>query len=475
MGHAYLTVIFCQGIAALAAIAALRWVATYVNPDVLGRYSLYQSVVSAGALFLISWPNAALLRFGREEWTTHGRLGVTLGGRLALFVGTAGLALGLAWLLDPWLRRFIGTDDSPFDWIAAGLIVVPLAELAVYTSQAVGRTTVYGYSPLITRLGFLIGVASIPALHRPVEWSYLAACFLTATAAAAVFAFATLPHAAWSGLSVRPSVMNTLVRFSWTLPFGGLSAYVVNWIDSWVIREVWGLSSVGVYNWAYQITAVAALAFAPIAVLLTPRLIDARLRNDTVKIKRYADAILPAALLLSGAVSVGMGGVAPLLNRFGSPEYAAAYPVILILLAMLPIQLITYLVTPIANAFESLLPRIVVVSFAIALINIAGDLVLVPRLGMPGAAMATAVAFIVGAMLLIVFIGRMGVGFAAPWRYALPAVVLLPTIVGLLWGHAAAGAATILATAALTAIVGWRCLMPFKGLVGLSHALALSD
>ena len=68
MGRSYLTVIVCQCIAAVATIATLRWLAVYVDPDTFGQYALFQSVVSAAALFFVSWPNAALLRFGREEW-----------------------------------------------------------------------------------------------------------------------------------------------------------------------------------------------------------------------------------------------------------------------------------------------------------------------------------------------------------------------------------------------------------------------
>jgi O-antigen/teichoic acid export membrane protein len=428
IGRSYFTVIACQVAAAVAAVAALRWIAVHVSPEILGRYTLYQSVISAGGLFLISWPNAALLRFGREEWTSQGRLGTTIGARLTLFVVTAAVALMLAWVIDPWLRRFISVSASPFPWVALGLIVMPVGELAVYASQAVGRTSVYGYSPLIIRVGFLSGVLMIPFVGQTVDWTYLAGWFIGASAAAALFVVGTLPSRVWSGLTIDRSTIVTLVRFSWTLPFAGVSAYVVNWIDSWVIREMRGVAVVGVYNWAYQITTVAGLAFAPIAVVLTPRVIDARLRDDPAAIQRYADAILPAAMLLTAAVAIVLVGVRPALQALGAPEYNAAYPVLLILLGMLPIQLITYLVTPITNALESLLPRVVLVSIAIAAINTVGDLLLVPRLGIAGAAIATVSAITTGTLLLVVLIRREGVAFNSTWYYALPLAALAPLV-----------------------------------------------
>ena len=485
MGRAYVTVIVCQAAAAVAAVMALRWVAVHVSPEALGRYVLYQSVVSAGGLFLISWPNAALLRFGREEWSAQGQVGRTLGGRLALFGISVAAALLLVLACDRWLQVFMRQESSPFLWVAAGLIVLPLGELAVYLGQAVGRTSVYGYSPLITRTGFLIGVVAIPMLDGAVDWTYLAGWLVGAAAAAACFTFASLPRSVWSGLAVDATVMSRLVRYSWTLPFAGVSTYVVSWVDSWVIREVRGLGPVGVYSWAYQITAVAGLAFAPLAVVLTPRVIDARLRNDTLTIQRYADAILPAALLLSILVAFALALVRPALSRFASAEYAGAYPVLLILLAMLPVQLITYLVTPIANAFESLLPRVVLASVAIAVINTVGDLLLVPRIGLAGAALATTVAFTIGAMLLIVIIGRVGVAFAPASTYGLPALVLGGPIGVLLWAPevpvaavalaalaALAGAALVLARGWGSSPAVWRS--PFSGLTALADALTLS-
>ncbi|HSL22716.1 MAG TPA: oligosaccharide flippase family protein [Vicinamibacterales bacterium] len=443
MGRSYLIVIACQAVAAAATLAGLRWLATYVDPETFGRYSLYQSVVAAAALFLVSWPNAALLRFGREEWTQHGRVGATLGARAALYTVCAAVAIALAWMFDPWIRAFLDVEGSPFVWVATGVVVIPATELAIYANQAIGRTEVYGYSPAITRLGFLLGLALIPLAVDQANWTYLAGWLLGSTAAAGVFALVTMPLATWSGFGVRVRTVTTLLKYSWALPFGAISTYVVNWIDSWVIRDVRGVGAVGVYNWAYQTTAIASLAFAPIAVILTPRVIDARLKDDRAKIKRYVDSILTSAIALAAGVLIALVLVFPGLHWMAASSYAAAYSVILILLSALPFQLIAYLVTPLANAYERLLPRIVVVSVAIATINTVGDLVLVPRLGINGAAIATLTAFLVGSLLLVVVIRSAGIEFAPVWRYAIPAFILLPGVAALHWAGPRVGALVI--------------------------------
>jgi O-antigen/teichoic acid export membrane protein len=485
MGRSYLIVVVCQAVAAVAAIAALRWLALYVDPETFGRYALFQSVVSAASLFFVSWPNAALLRFGREEWVRDGRVGVTFGARALLFAVCAAIAIGVAWVLDPRLRIFLHVDSSPFVWLALGVVVTPAAELAIYLNQAIGRTEVYGYGPAITRVGFFVGVTVMPLLAVRPGWTYLAGWVIASTAAAAVFSFATMPRGSWCGFRVTPSTVITLLRYSWTLPFAAISTYIVNWIDMWVIRTVQGVGSVGVYSWAYQITAVAGLAFAPIAVVLTPRVIDARLKLDTIRIKRYVDSILPAAIGLALIVALLLMFVFPALQTAASPAYAPAYPVILVLLSALPFQLIAYLVTPLANAYERLLPRIVLVSAGIAAINAVGDVALVPRLGISGAAIATTAAFTSGGLLLIVVIRREGIQFGSLWRYAIPAAIVNSAVAVLCWIGPKGGALLISGAFVLllssvvyrhyVASPRARRITPVRTLFALGSALMLSE
>jgi O-antigen/teichoic acid export membrane protein len=472
-------VLVCQALAAIAMLASLHWLGVYVDPETFGRYALYQSVISAGALLLISWPNAALLRFGREEWGTHRRIGATLAARLTLFASCLCVAVGLSWLLDPWLRAFLRVEASPFVWIAAGVILMPTAELAVYTNQAVGRTEMYGYSPLITRAGFLAGVLLIPAFRPGADWTYLAVCILTATAIAASFAVVTLPLSHYGGFGFDAGRVGQLLRYSWTLPFAGISTYVVNWIDSWVIRDVKGVASVGVYNFAYQTTAVAALAFAPIAVVLTPRVIDARVNGDRLSLQRYVDAIVPTVSLFAAAVAFSLAFVFPLLRRVAAPAYEPAYPVILILASALPFQLIAYLVTPIGNAYERILPRFVLVSAVIAVLNTTGDLLLVRRIGINGAAIATTSSFAIGALLQVVVVQRAGLDFGPLWRFATPALVVAPALAVLgSNGPTTGGAVIVAATAA--AIVAALTYFGRSGdgvisrVLGLGRALTLA-
>jgi len=229
-----------------------------------------------------------------------------------------------------------------------------------------------------------------------------------------------------------------------------MSVYVVNWVDGWVIREFRGVGPVGVYNWAYQTTAIASLACSPIAAILTPRVIDARVNDDRQRLDRYARAILPVTTIASAAIAVGMTCVYPILTVVGSSGYAGAYPIILLLVAALPFQLLGYLVTPLGNAYEALLPRFVFVGAAVALFNTVGDLALVPRIGVAGAAVSTASAFALGGLLQTAVV-RGCAKFAPLWHYTAPAWILIPTVIVLLSAGPRTGGLVIVTAATVAA------------------------
>jgi O-antigen/teichoic acid export membrane protein len=223
----------------------------------------------------------------------------------------------------------------------------------------------------------------------------------------------------------------------------------VNWIDAWVIRNVSGLAAVGVYSWAYQTTAIASLVFAPMAVALTPRVIDARLNDDRARLERYTGSILPAALVCAAAVAASFVLVFPAIRALTSPAYADAYPVVLVLLAALPFQLTAHLVTPLASAYERLIPRFVMVSVFIAVVNVAGDLLLVRHFGIIGAAVATATAFAAGALVLVTVVRAEGLAFAPLWHYAAPGLVVFPAAALMYFAGPVVGSAVIVVAGAV--------------------------
>jgi len=54
---------------AMIAISTSILITHAVAPEEYGKYNLYLSLISLAVMIFIAWPNAALLRFARENWS----------------------------------------------------------------------------------------------------------------------------------------------------------------------------------------------------------------------------------------------------------------------------------------------------------------------------------------------------------------------------------------------------------------------
>jgi O-antigen/teichoic acid export membrane protein len=185
-----------------------------------------------------------------------------------------------------------------------------------------------------------------------------------------------------------------MLRYSWAIPLGTTAAYLIQWVDGWVIRLYADTRAVGLYNWAYQVISLGTMAFSTFSTLVTPRMIDAGMSSDQSAIRDYSRQALTILSLFSCLLIPLLPFISPVMSRLITTEYTAAYPLVLILTATLPFLLIGYLVAPAATAFERLVPLWMVISLAVFAINALLDLTLVPILGNPGAAFATGVALL---------------------------------------------------------------------------------
>jgi len=400
----YTKTLFLQGGVAATVLVSSWLISLYISPAVFGQYSLYLSVVGACGMLLINWPNAALLRFGREEWNSEKRIGETLAASFLLyFMGTI-VAIGLAWWLDSLAARFLDLHDSPFFWIALGVILFPLTQIGVYANQATGQALPYSYAPLLNRSTFLLGIVLVPLLKVTAEWNYLVAWGLAGTSLASIVTFCLLPRCAWRSFRYKGAKLKQILRYSWAIPLGAVAAYTVNWVDAWVIRGFMDPAAVGLYTWAYQVTMIGSMAFAPLGVILAPIMLDARLAGDIARLGLHGHHSL-RLMVAAGIVGlVILTAVYPILSMVAGSNYLRTYPVILILLSAIPFQLLGYLINPIGSAFEHLVSRAVLISVGVAVLNVLGDVLLVPQVGIIGAAVATLIVFSISAMLTVIFL-----------------------------------------------------------------------
>jgi O-antigen/teichoic acid export membrane protein len=246
----------------------------------------------------------------------------------------------------------------------------------------------------------------------------------------------------------------------WTFsrPLIGLAVgtYVVGSIDLWVLSAFAGARAVGTYAAAYRSYAVLMTVAAAASPVLMTLFVSLRLAGRSTDIRRYVERVVPALVLLAGAVAAIAVAPAYLLMPvvFGHAFAGGSLPLAILLIAVVAYLQLSLLATVLGShdrTFETAR-----VFLAAALVNVVGDLIAVGLLGAGSWAPATATV----AFALLVAAGYLRVAgectgarvrfpFAAyvPPALAVSALVLVPEASRVVASLAVGALASIIALA----------------------------
>lgn len=244
-----------------------------------------------------------------------------------------------------------------------------------------------------------------------------------------------LVGAIWALISVRFTFALALliwigrsiggVDFDWTelrkmLAYGiplmpnGIGQWVINYADRLIIIQFIGIAAVGLYSAAYALGMALNLLISPVGFVLFPlvsRLWDEGNREETKKyfvfITRYFILLaVPACLLLTFLSQ-------PLMQLMTNSEFTTEISLVfwislgMILRGLFQINMYAF----------HLVKKTTYITLILAIstvVNIGLNILLVPVMGLSGAAIATAVTFL-GMALIAVFYGRSLIGYHLNW------------------------------------------------------------
>ena len=237
----------------------------------------------------------------------------------------------------------------------------------------------------------------------------------------------------WSFSHLRARV---LLSDSWMIFVGSIFAVIYLKIDVVMLRNIQGSESVGVYSVAAIISE--ATYFIPAAIVTTvfPQLVKIS-ATDPMAFQQRLQELIYFLSFSALIVLVGLFVLGPLVIKFAlGPSYMASIPILLIHLLALPFIFLR-------QAFSrwiliSKMAKFSMISQGIgALLNVALNLVLIPKYGGQGAAMATVISYAAASyfVLLIssdtrpIFV-MMTRSIFKPWRGGRQAVKLLHNLRG---------------------------------------------
>jgi O-antigen/teichoic acid export membrane protein len=315
----------------------------------------------------------------------------------ALFFGAEAIASNIFHTPDSALALKIFACGVPF---------LTLIHVLAATFRGFDRAEPYSYFYLILlNVLFVLLLLAVVMFSLPfiaVFYAYVIALLLTLVALATYTAKKLPPLVKFSGEKVDSSIRKELLLFSLPVLGSGVISVVIVWAATLILGYFKNPAIVGLYNAAYPLGEFIATPLAALMLIYTPvatglysqNLMTELRRNYTILTKWIVSLTLPLFLVLC------LFPEAVLNLTFGS-AYVAAAPALRILSLGF---IIRNLLGPNANTLLAVgKSRFVMWATLItAIISVLICIVLIPPLGIVGAAIAFAVSITVGSIIMSV-------------------------------------------------------------------------
>jgi len=457
----WLRIVSWQGAGSLMAVGTVALAALAVPPAIFARYSLMLSIAQAGYAVAFAWINHALFRYAREERARHGTISGAVGPALRAHAALIALCALAAVAMGPAVAGLAGLPASALAWCVAGIAALAAFEMATYAAQAGGRFDGYGPGHALAKAGPFLAVLACTAVAPDAE--YLFAGALAGWLAGLAW---TARVSSWGG-PARPGTARRMLAYGWRLPFASAAGMVVAWFGVWALQMREGAEVAGIYAWAAALVAIVAAALIPLSALLAPGMVDLRLAGDPARLRAAVARAVAVALFVAMVSVPTLLALRPVAAIALPPAYAEAQPLLIVLCAALPAQLLSYMLSPLLMADETLVGALTRANVATALFLAGGIWSVLPVAGAIGAAAVSVVAVWSLATYGLVLAARLGGdGRDALRRWALlglvfafvvPIVALAPPVLAL------AAASSIGALVVVARRRGW-----FRALAELS-------
>jgi O-antigen/teichoic acid export membrane protein len=365
-----------------------------------GHIVLYNMAVGLGLMVGVNWTAGSVLRFGREEFELKGKMNHTFWARNAMMVPCLLVWLAVVLLFKDTISQYIGMPPWAVGLLTGSVFLGALNNYLIYILQAIRRLKAYAAAQVI-------GSATAAGGLILIFLKVLRTDFLTVIILGIVSLMVTImitcifwvPRNVLLPIKTDRKTLWEIFQFSYPVILASLSGYIVNWVDVVMIKRYLTVSDVGGYQVAYQTFLFALSLILVVSTLTTPILISFLTHAREDLILRYSVRIAPQGFLI-WSVAVGIGlAISPLAFRivFGN-QFMTSIFYFQFLAMGLALNAIPIFFNGILMAYK-MIKYSMAINILMALLNLVGDLLLIPVLGAVGAAISTSLAIGVSAFL----------------------------------------------------------------------------
>jgi len=385
-------------------------VAKNLGPELFGVFILGFSIFKIAAMAAEFGLPQANLRFlpiyqaDHDQAKTKGVVYSSI--RIVLFSGLTIGFLTILWSRPVTINLFHNPDVRKS--LIPLAVLLPLAAVTTILTSATQGFKIMKYKVLVTdifepaaRIILVSGLFLAGLRLEGVLASYMAATIMAVLLAWHYLKKAFPPLADRSIIPVDQTAK--LLSFAWPIFLFKFFGALLLWTDTLFLGYFKTAEDVGIYSAVQRTVMVGSVMITSVNTIFSPYISQLFHQNQTQRLSGLFKTVAKWTLTTSLPIYIGLIFFArPVLNVFGPKFTSGATPLIILCLGWLVNSctgslgvMITMTGRPILN-FGS--------AAGVLLINILLNLILIPRYGVPGAAMATAVSLTLGNLISLVIV-----------------------------------------------------------------------
>jgi len=360
-----------------------------------GQFSLFMMVANIIFITFISWSSNSVLRFGKEEFIREGKLNKVFWARNIIIFWVLLISFTTIFILRANICAYLQIKFA-YIYVLLYILIFCSLDYISYIFQAVRKLRLYSFIEVLNKFLFLVFLLVFLVLGKS-KVPYIL-CALVVSQLLTFIIFIRYINFDWLfPIVFDKKSLKEIFTFSYPLILSSISAYIINYIDIIVIKKYLLFSDVGIYSLSYNIMNYFHQVIMIVISVTGPILISLLTENKKEIVKLYITRIVPQGIFFWSmflTLSIlAMPYIIPLIFGWG---FKGSVTPSLILLLGLVYNGIACFYSGILSSYK-LIKEIVIVNIAMALINLAGDFLLVPIIGINGAAISSAVIYSLGA------------------------------------------------------------------------------
>lgn len=258
------------------------------------------------------------------------------------------------------------------------------------------------------------------------------------------------------------SIVKSYLPYTLPLLPTALCYWLINLGDRYVLGYFMGVDAVGIYSASYGLGGLLALFYAPIAGALFPAMVHCYENNKIQELKTYLKYSLKFFLMFAIPSFFGLSVLSKsLLVTLATSEFVEGGVVVSIVALATVLFSCGSINTYVLNLFKET-RKVGVIYMASASINVVMNIILVPLMGIVGAAIATLVTYAVH-LLVISVISFKKLSYEVDFKFILKSLISSSIMAFVVWGLNPGGGADILVSIGIGAVVYFGVLILLRG------------